>query len=38
MRLIVYLLMGLGYLLITGIVGSVVGRWIKSGSIGRGEK
>jgi hypothetical protein len=34
-RIVVYILGVLGYLLIVGIVGSLVGRFIKAGSIGR---
>lgn len=34
-RLILYVLYGLGYLLIIGIVGSLVGRFIKHGNMGR---
>ncbi len=34
-RIVVYIIVVLGYLLITGIVGSLVRRFIKAGSMGR---
>jgi hypothetical protein len=33
-RLVLYLLYGLGYLLIAGIIGSMVGKFIKYGRMG----
>ena len=32
-RLLLYVLFGLGYLLVTGIIGSMVGRFIKRGGM-----